>query len=53
MKVERIFSPQSKITIKDIVRNLLLEEIDRILDEDYDKNMVNTATSDSKGDDVA
>lgn len=53
MKIERVFNPEDKLSIQDILQSIIQEEIDKLVNEHYDRCKVNTATSQPKGDDVA
>ncbi|HWO74646.1 MAG TPA: hypothetical protein VNM69_01870 [Bacillus sp. (in: firmicutes)] len=45
MNVERIFNTDSNISFEDIILSLIEHKIDRLVDDYYHRNKVNTATS--------
>lgn len=53
MKVERVFNNNSNITFEDIILSLIDKEVDRLIDDYYHQNKVNTATSHEEGDVLA
>lgn len=48
MKIERVFSTESHITIQDIIHSLINIKIDSVINKYYHQNKVNTAASSKK-----
>lgn len=49
MTVERIFDPNSNLSIEDIFYALANERVDSLIQQYYDHSQVNTSTSHSEG----
>ncbi|HDR7656212.1 MULTISPECIES: hypothetical protein [Bacillus] len=53
MNIERVFNTKNEIKMEDIINSIINDKIDKIIENHYAFNKVNSTTSTKKGSDVA